>query len=87
MDGKVWNKEDLALVEQDQTGEPLDKHKPRGPSGAHQVLSDQCHYKPWKGQDNLRGGGLVEMSFPPGKRIQEASKPVTLILSLGMLME
>lgn len=30
MQGKVWNKEDLAFVEENQIRDPLDKHKPKG---------------------------------------------------------
>lgn len=41
MSGKVWSKEDLALVEEDQIREhlnKLDKHKSIGPDGMHQQV-------------------------------------------------
>lgn len=43
---------------------------------AERSMSVQGHIQqPWKGQNNLREKSLEEMSFPSGKRIQEASNP------------
>lgn len=86
MNGKVWNKEDLALMEEDQTGESLDKHKPRGPNGVQGVLRGQCQYEvTFSSLGNVRttlGGKVWKRCHSHLER--ESRKLQSLILSLGM---